>query len=363
MVAVVAAAAELPAAEADLSPAGGVSEVNRGWDGNLYVSEEGAGKVWVIQPSGVYTAYSVASSPLDARPDSAGDIWWADGATVFGRINVDEGTETTWDLAGDYNLWGLAIDAGDRVWMVGWITSVELYSFDPQATELCTYTLPGGTYSTYVVQQGGKLWLGNRFLDRITRFDPLDTQVTWWTIPNTVAWPLGLAVDGQGHVWWADLGLDTVARLDPDSGLMTRYDLPAAAGTDPQMVAVQGSRVWVTGGSDGTVGALDPQAAQGQTSALASGSAAWSRACTTLGAGTTTALAAPDTGSLAWTSGSLAPTYESGGWTVYQLPSGAEPYGLTAAADYLWVTDPGRDSLHRLEPAVYRVFLPVVLRK
>ena len=75
------------------------------------------GKVWAIQPDGTYVWYSVSSSPLDAQPDSAGDIWWTDGATVFGRINVDEGTQTTWDFGLDHNLWGLAINANDRLWM------------------------------------------------------------------------------------------------------------------------------------------------------------------------------------------------------------------------------------------------------
>jgi virginiamycin B lyase len=214
-----------------------------------------------------------------------------------------------------------------------------------------------------VVHEGGRLWLGNRLFDQIIRFDPLEPEITWWEIPGGTAWPLGLAVDGQGNVWWADLGLDAVGRLDPASGQMTLYELPASAGNDPQMVEPRGSRVWVTGGSDGTLGILDPAVAGGQTSTPPSGSGDWSQSCAELGAGSTDSLAASETGSLAWTTSSLAPSHGAGGWTVYPLPSGAAPYGLAAASDYVWVTDPGRDSLHRFEPPQFRVFLPLVSRR
>ena len=365
LVVMIAAAAELPSSEATLTSGGSVREISRGSDGNLYVSEDRAGKVWVVQPSGEYIAYTVDRSPLDAKPDSTGSIWWTDGTTTFGRINADGETQTTWDFGMDHNLWGLAIGASDIVWMTDWssTTGPRLYSFAPQATELCTYTLPGGTYSTYIVYQSGALWLGNRFADRIMRFDPLAAQSTWWTIPDNTSWPLGLTVDRQGNVWWADLGLDALARLAPTTGEMTRFDLPVEAGTNPQMVEIRGDKVWFTGGSAGTVGLLDSRLAQGQTSTMASGSGSWSRTCAELGDGTTAPLVATEAGSLAWTAGSLAPTYEADGWTVYRLPSGAEPYGLASVSDYLWVTDPGRDSLHRLSLPVFRVFLPLVSRQ
>lgn len=365
MVVVAVAAADLPAAEASLTSGGTASEVNRGPDGTLYVSEAGVGKVWAIQPDGAFVSYSVAGWPLDAQPDSAGDIWWTNGAKVFGRINVDEGTQTTWDFGLDHNLWGLAIDANDRLWMTDWTSTTDprLYGFDPQASELCTYTLPGGTYSTYVVHEGGRLWLGNRLFERIMRFDPLEPEITWWEIPGSAAWPMGLAVDRQGNVWWADLGLDAVGRLDPASGQMTLYELPAGGGRDPQMVELRGSRVWVTGGNDGTVRILDPQVAGGQVSTVAPGSGDWSQVCADIGAGSTASLLATATGSLTWTSSSLTPSHEADGWSVYPLPSGALPYGLAAASDYVWVTDPGRDSLYRFEPPLFRVFLPLVSRQ
>jgi streptogramin lyase len=364
-VGIVASAAAIEVEEADLTSGGLVYEINTDAAGRLYISDNDACEIRHVHPTtSEYTMYSVlgvADGVMDAQPDAAGDIWWTDATNTFGRVNVLSDTLTTWSLVEGLQLGGLAFDDVGHVWMTEYFGDW-LYSFDPVSTEVCTYTLPGGTWSYYILYlyHEGHLWLGNWGEPSIVMFEPETDKATWWQLGDGST-PNGLAVDENGNLWWADNGLGVLARLEPEINQLTTYTLPV--GTQPQMIATDGKSVWYTESFSRTVGVLDPAAAAGSTTTPFTGTGSVAYDCTTLGPGSTTPVT-PITDTLSWIDNNWANIVHSGGWTVYQLPAGANPYGIAHSAGYVWVTDQGRQKLARFSPAPpeYKVYLPLVLK-
>lgn len=359
--AIAAGAADMAGYEADLTSDGTVYEVNRGADGQLYISDYDAQEIWRVDPaSGAYTLYQGVGSVVDARQDGAGNIWWTDAATGFGTLSMTTNVMTTWILTGTESLSGVAFDDAGHVWLSEWFGSgSKIHRFNPATQELCAYAVPGSSYSDYLLHDSGYLWLINWFNDRVVRFDPATREVLRWNIGTPSASPQGLALDGNGHLWWADSS-DGLSRLDPANNQRTRYALPDGAGSAVEMVELRDGRVWYTESVSGTVGALDPVAANGITSTLATSSGTATATCRTLQAAAT-APATALTGTLSWASASLPLIVDAEGWTVYQLPAGASPYGIAASSGSLWVTDQGRQKLVRFTPA-YKIYLPAVLK-
>jgi streptogramin lyase len=348
--AVVASANSVSVQEADLTAYGMAYEINRGPGGALYVSDYGANEIWHIDASGAYTVYQVFETVLDARPNSAGDLWFTDGATTFGRVAVPTGTVTTWQVPELHNLWGLTFAQAGRVWMTDFVGEA-LYRFDPSASELCTYTLPTSSRSYYILHDQGQLWLRNWDLYRIYQIDVASNQVNWWQweLGPSNAEPAGLALDGGGNLWWADPGLGALARLEPDLDQLTTYVLPV--GTVPRMLEIGRRGVWYTEAVSGTAGLLDPASAVGITTTLARGSGTVSTECSPWNAGTT-ASAVISTGTLSWAPGTVTSLTDGGGWNVYELATDARPYGVARSGGYLWAIDQGRQKLMRLPVSV-----------
>jgi streptogramin lyase len=345
---VLSSASSLALEEADLTAFGQVYEINRGADGQLYISDYGAQELWRVDPvTGAYTVYAVGRV-TDAKANGAGDMWWADAADGFGTMPVTGDTMTSWMLGDGQQLNGVAFDDSGHVWLSEWFGgSSKLYRFDPDTTEMCAYALPGGSYSYYLLHDSGYFWLINWFNGRIARFEPAARQVSQWKIDAPSASPLGLALDANGHLWWADSSA-ALSRLDPSTDQRTRYALPAGAGSSVEMVEARGSRVWYTESGSGTAGALDPSIAAGTVSTLTTSAATLPEpTCSTLGAGATAAVTT-STGTLSWSSATLNPIVDADGWQVYPLAAGAEPFGIALSGRHVWLTDPGRQKIARI---------------
>jgi streptogramin lyase len=357
LMAVVVGAGSLVVEEADLSSSGEVYEIDRDAQSTLFISDSGAREVWRVDATGAYTIYTNPSTVVDAQPDSDGNIWWTDGATYFGRIDVPTHTVTTWEVGLFQNLGGLALDDQDRVWLTQ-AFGPNLYRFDPDlaAGQLCTYTLPDGGYSDYILYNEGTVWLASWGDPRILRLDTAAAteQLTYWQIAEADSRPKGMALDPLGHLWWADFGLSALGRLEPSLDRLTIYALPV--GTRPQMVTTNGNQVWYTefsGGSPGTVGQLDPAVAQGLTVTLLVDTATVTPLCGDL----TPLDAQPVTvssGQLDWVAGTAVPVVDDDGWTVYQQGPGYKPYGIAASSGYLWTAVQESQSQKLLRYAVVR---------
>jgi streptogramin lyase len=339
-----AQAGNLKVEEANLTPGGEVYEVNPDAQGDLYISDSGAGEIWQVDPGGAYTVYEVAWPVVDAKADSAGDIWFTDAAATFGRIAAGGYTLTTWTLAGAQNLGGLAFDSAGHVWLSQSFGS-DIYRFDPTTTEVCTYTV--GAPSDYIVYRDEALWLGNWGSDRIYQLDLVANQVTWWQLVGGNARPVGMAMDEEGALWWTDTSLGVLARLEPLSNRMTTYALPT--GTKPQMIAIRPEGIWYTENGLGTVGVMDPSVTTGVSTTLATTTSPTTADCDGLGVGVEASITTR-TGNLAWAEESLPPIVDANGWKVYQPAIDSSPYGIAASGGYLWATDQGRQKLLRLYP-------------
>jgi streptogramin lyase len=265
---------------------------------------------------------------------------------------VPTGTLTTWEVPEDHNLWGLAFDDADRLWMTEWVgAGSNLYRFDPVATELCTYTLPSNSRSYYLLHDQGQLWLRNWDQYRIYRLDIASGQADWWQwdLGQSNAEPTGLALDDDGNLWWADAELGALARLEPDLDRMTVYTLPV--GTRPHMLETGPGGVWYTEGVSGTVGLLAPASAASATTTLSTGSGSVTAECSSWDPSTTSP-AFISAGTLSWTPGSVTTLVDAAGWTVYQLATGASPYGIAGSGGYVWAADQGRQKLLRLSAPI-----------
>ncbi|MEA3336586.1 MAG: hypothetical protein U9R25_11795 [Chloroflexota bacterium] len=368
------AAADLSVQEANLTPGGLVYEVNRGPADMLYLSDPISREIWRVDPaSGAYTVYQ-GITPQDARADASGNIWWTDGAEIFGRINTQTGARTTWaaGTAGNVNLWGVAIDDSNNVWFSEWFgSSSKLFRFNRLTGELCSFSPSGGTSSYYLVVDGSQVWLGSWAGDKVMRLDAATNRLRTWQLEGDSN-PAGMLLDDSGNLWWADApagvprrpslpqpvlpkattAVGTLARLEPGLNRLTSYSLPA--GTNPQWVALEGSTVWYTESSSGTgtVGNLNPAEASGTVSTLPASDQTLTPSCSTPSGSSGTATTR--SGTLAYTPGTWSTIVNSGGWTVYQMPGGASPFGLASSMGIQWIGDQGRQKLAKTSaPACY----------
>jgi streptogramin lyase len=329
---------------------GGVYEIHRSPDGDLVISDYGGQKIWLVDPAtDGYTTYAVGRA-IDAKGDGQGNIWWTDYASSFGVLSTTAETKATWTLV-DRNLHGIALDADGHVWFSEWFGSASnVYRFDPATTDLCTYILPlYGTWSYYLVDESGYLWLLNWDSEHVLRLDTASLDLDRWDVGAISSLEQGLAVDGAGRLWWADRAASALSRLDPHTGTgeLTRYPLPK--GSKPEWLGVSGDLVWYTESLSRTVGVLDPTAASGSVSSPSPSSGTAARSCAVLGPGTESPVTT-EAGTVAWAASGLAPIFDVDGWTVYQLAAPAKPFGLAVSGDHPWVTDQSRRKLLRISP-------------
>jgi streptogramin lyase len=357
---IVLVSANLSAGELALNAAGSAYEINPDPGGSLWISDYRAGEIWQIEASGTYTIYPVSGAPSDARRHASGDVWFADAQTnLLGRLSPLSLELTTWTITGTEGLYGTAIDPSGRIWVTD-ATNPHIYRFTPSSGQLCTYTLPNGGFSDYVLAHEQDIWLGDWQNGRILRLDPDLSLYTTWDL-ETDAYPAGLALDAQGYLWWADPNLVELGQLEPNSDQLTRYSLPR--GLLPQMITANEGLIYYTELGVGTFGILEPTVAASTTVGLTPGTVETTASCTVIQP-TRTVPVTTSAGTAPWSSATYTTTHAAGGWTVYQLPEQAFPWGIAATGSTAWIVDSGRQLLCRvaLGPESHQVFLPVVFR-
>ncbi len=355
-----------PPVQADITvgeAAAGISgsslvELNPDSSGYLYASDYTAPAILKVDAAGgQYSRYVFSTGagfliqPGDAKPGPAGEVWWSDFGTAFGKLTFGPLQAEYWDLASKgLNPGGFAFDGSGRIWF-SQPNKTQLIRFTPSDRSLCPFTVGGG--GNYLISRGNQLWLTDQQTGRLLRFDASNNQLSAWTLPAGWQTPEGLALDSDGRVWWADSGAGIIGRLTPAANQAVIVTLPA--GSQPVMLAAGTEVMWYTDGG-GYAGFVDPALAGGSSQTLGvSTSNVAPGTCPTLGAGTVQAGVTVQTGTLSfgavtWTAGT-----GQAGVIRYALPKvGATPslpWGMAAIQGRMWAVDQNRNVLADAEAA------------
>jgi streptogramin lyase len=359
--------ATVPLAEASLSPAQTPATLHYGVDGRMYLVDEDMSLLWRINPAnGDYEQFFLTSL-MDALPDGAGKIWWTDGAISFGYIDLNAGPKKlySWDApqpGGNSPSIGPLAVISDQIWMATWYSpSFGVYRFTPGNRELCHYLTPGGSYATDLVVLGGRLWWlnwKNLTVDTLMGLNPGDGQLVSYSLERNINPGAGMLVDGD-YLWWAeDTDDGKIARFNTTNAQMTLFSL--TAGAHPVKVSASNGGIWYTDAS-GSFGRLDSSNATGITVTLsAPQQTTITPVCETLGIAEQANIT-PNAGTLAWSTTDRTSTQPQTWLEVISLPASASPSGIAAVGNSIWLSDPGRDKLVRLDIQVeHKVFIPLV---
>jgi virginiamycin B lyase len=112
-----------------------------------------------------------------------------------------------------------------------------------------------------VVDQQGRVWIGEMAQNKLAMLDPVTGKVSEWTPPNGEYNIMNEAVDRQGGVWFTEEAANYVARFDPASQAFTTYPLNTVNGKSagPEAIAIDASgNVWFTEVTGAALGKLDP---------------------------------------------------------------------------------------------------------
>jgi len=354
------ARADLTTSEADLNVDGYAYEINPDDAGKLWISDFGAGEVWGLNPtSGDYEIYPVGGYPSDAR-QAGGWLWWADGlSNLLGRVSTSDFSFTQWEVPDVAGFYGTNVDDLGRLYAAD-VLNPNLYRLDPASDELCNFTLPGLGASSYVLRNGGYLWLADGYSSLLMRLQISNNSLTSWSLPEGSS-PFGMAVDGSGNLWYADQGISELARLNPTTNQLTRFAMPS--GDSPEMVAVQSDFVWYTEGNLASIGRLDPLIAEHTITTLSFQNQTLDPSCDSISSSSTGTLTV-STGEMSWGDTSYPTIRNNGGWRIYQMPEDSFPWGITVP-ELGYLVDSGRQKLVRFTavfPPLTLTYLPIITK-
>ncbi len=345
------AGAGLPASEASLTLNGASYEINPDADGNLWVSDFGAGEIRKINPgSGAYEGYQVTGSPADAR--RAGDfLWWADGATnIIGQMNINTLAYSKWQIADANGFYSTAVDDLGRFYATD-NSSAHLFQLDSlqPSNKLCDFNLPQsgaqGWFNAYMAFADGSLWVANT-KGQLLRLQVSDDSASIWTLSSggVERAPFGVTLDAQGSLWYADFANKVLARLNPTTNELTSFAIPIFAVNSPTMISFYSGFIWYTDDLP-AFGRLDPLTASSTSISLTPEALTLTPSCSTVTASDTGTIQ-PSSGVLDWTSTTYRSLASFGGWRIFAMPAGAAPWGISAGANG-FVLDSARNVVSR----------------
>lgn len=362
-----AASNVLDGASTLLNADGKVYEINPDAQGMLWISDLDAGELRSLNPAGdTFTIYPLDMQVSDARRGADGVVWWANYGDGFGSLDPGINEVSLWRVPGANQLSATAIDEAGQLWLND-VEGQELYSFNSQSGELCTYSLPEGMGpGDYLLSAAGQVWSADRNQPRLLRLVPDQDglgSLTTWELPED-SYPEGLALDNQGRLWWADEGLSALGRLDPSTGNTRIYSIQS--GMLPEMVALALGQVWFTEHSLdlslGRVGLLDPdQASFSEISAQETAFDTITPSCGEIEPESSVPIT-PGVQAADWRTENYLPAQVDIGLTAYRLPEGSLPWGIAASAEQMWIAIQGTQTLLRLEQGSTEIYLPTIIK-
>jgi streptogramin lyase len=350
-----ARAAIIIVAELDLNSEGQAYEIFIDLNGNLWISDFGAGEIWQVDTvNNTYTVYGQLGNPSDAKVDANGDLWWSDTKTNrVGHLVPNQQEADMWSLTGNVSQTiGLAIESNGTIWVTDEVNPI-IHNLFPTKNEICSYAIPDSGSSSYIVTDSGRVWLADWRNNRILALDPEVEEFEIWQLDQeTDSNIYGIDADDQHNIWWADQYQNYIGRLNPSNNLVTTYTLPIES-FGPTVVSTNRSWVWSSGWGIGWVARLSPEEANGKSATLQSTSHVTSKECTNEVTSTKKIIELTGPHDFDWVGDTYNRVFDFDGWHLYQIypldASIGAPWGIAASSGDVYIVDQGRQKVTHLQ--------------
>ena len=240
--------------QAAFGPAGNSSSVGSGFTaplgfavdaaGNVFVADNGAGKVDKVTPGGTQTTLtSSIGNPYGVAVDGAGNLYVADSSTTVYKVTPG-GTKSTVNSTFD-SPYGIALD-GQGNFYVSDHSAGKVYEVTPGGTKTTVYSglsLPEGV----AVDASGNVYVANNGAGEVYKMTPGGTQST---VVSGLTSPDGVSVDGAGTVYISDDSEHAVYQV-PSGGSKATVSTETSGGFG---LAIDGSgNLYTSGQTSGPV--------------------------------------------------------------------------------------------------------------
>ena len=228
-----------------------------GPDGNLWFTEMLTNKIGVMAPDGSgLTEYTIPSSDkrprgITAGPD--GNLWFTENTYPYsniGRITPD-GTITEFPLPPVSNTACADITTGADGNL--WFADAERNTVGRITTggTLTLFPLPNPGSSPFGITAGpdGNVWFTEYYGNRIGQITP-DGTITEFAVPTPNSHPAGIVTGSDGNLWFTEEIGNNLVRLTPD-GTFTEIPVPRFNSHPFEITLGPDGNLWFTETSDG----------------------------------------------------------------------------------------------------------------
>ena len=111
------------------------------------------------------------------------------------------------------------------------------------------------------VDRQDRVWVAERDVNVIGRFDPATEAFTQFPLPTPDAKPCGLLVDAEGTVWFSERGGGKLGKIGSE-GTIREFAVPDRFSGPFLMVADRRGDLWFSEIFSGRIGRFDPRTQQ-----------------------------------------------------------------------------------------------------
>ena len=346
--------------ETDLTPGDSPAGIYLGLDEDLFIVDQ-TRLLWKINPeTGDYFYYDGVGGDelMDISFESSTLLWWADATTTFGSFDLSSNTLLSWQV-NDFNpeeeplqLGPVAYGLG-KVWLASYFgPQFGIFSFfsGAESNQLCLYKLPSGLDAADIIFYDDLLWAIDWGSDTLFSIDSDGNLLTYPTASSgNIRADANLVSDGT-NLWWPAYYDNAIVRYNSADGEIAKFNLPISQ--QPRNINLQTINselfVWYTSGNN-SFGRLDPNNAEDVTiiPSIIPAPTAIDPECIDIGDANQEQLS-PENDRFLWNGIEEEMTELDTGIVNFSLPDGAEPFGITNASGYIWVTDLEWDKLIRM---------------
>ena len=258
---------EFPVPTTGSSPWG----ITAGPGGNLWFTEQGAGKVGMINPTThaitEFPTPTATSGPVGIVTGPDGNLWFTEeGAGKIGAINPTTHVITEFPIptAGSAAPSGITAGPDGNLWF----TDINLNSIgmiNPTTHTITEFGIPTPNAYPYGITKGpdGNLWFTEHDQGQIGMINPTTHAITEFPIPTAVSGPYGITAGSDGNLWFTDDGYygsgpSAIGVINSTTHVITEFPVtPYPIGTPDGITTGPDGNLWFTEFS-GALGMINP---------------------------------------------------------------------------------------------------------